>query len=68
MTYTGQTDARRKAAKKYREKTVDTLSATIPKGQKAKLKALAAEKGISLNAMLNQLTKYVLEHPEIIKS
>lgn len=40
-TYTGQTDARRKASAKYLKESVEDVRIRVPKGQKAVIKAHA---------------------------
>lgn len=68
MTYDKKySDAYKRAAKKYRRETVDSFSISTPKGQKAKLKALADTKGLSVNALVNQIINYTLTHPEILE-
>ena len=49
-TYTGQTDARRKASAKYLKESVEDIRIRVPKGDKAKVQAHAANMGESMNA------------------
>lgn len=48
-TYTGQTDARRKASAKYLKESVEDVRIRVPKGQKAIIKAHADQQGESMN-------------------
>lgn len=48
-TYTGQTDARRKASAKYLKESVEDVRIRVPKGQKAVIKAHAERQGESMN-------------------
>lgn len=48
-TYKGNTDARRKASRKYLTETVETIAIRVRKGDKEKIKAHAASLGMSLN-------------------
>ena len=51
-TYTGQTDARRKASAKYLKEMVDDVRIRVPKGQKAVIKEHAEKQGESMNAFV----------------
>jgi len=51
-TYTGQTDARRKASAKYLKESVEDIRIRIPKGRKEVVKAHAEKQGESLNAFV----------------
>jgi len=51
-TYTGQTDARRKASAKYLKESVEDIRIRIPKGRKDVVKAHAEKQGESLNAFV----------------
>ncbi|MDD6465382.1 MAG: hypothetical protein PUF75_05535 [Coprococcus sp.] len=51
-TYTGQTDARRKASAKYLKETVEDVRIRVPKGQKAVIKEHAEKQGESMNAFV----------------
>ena len=48
-TYTGQTDARRKATAKYLKESVEDVRIRVPKGQKAVIKSHAEQQGESMN-------------------
>ena len=48
-TYTGQTEARRRATAKYLRETVEDVRIRVPKGQKEIIKSHAAERGESMN-------------------
>ena len=48
-TYTGQTDARRKASAKYLKESVEDIRIRVPKGQKSIIKAHAEQQGESMN-------------------
>ena len=48
-TYKGNTDARRKANKKYLSETVEDIKIRVPKGRKAFYKSAADSAGLSLN-------------------
>lgn len=51
-TYTGQTEARRKASAKYLKESVEDVRIRVPKGQKAVIKAHAESQGESMNAFV----------------
>lgn len=51
-TYTGQTDARRKASAKYLKETVEDVRIRVPKGQKTVIKEHAEKQGESMNAFV----------------
>lgn len=51
-TYTGQTDARRKASAKYLKESVEDVRIRVPKGQKAVIKDHAEKQGESMNAFV----------------
>lgn len=51
-TYTGQTDARRKASAKYLKESVEDVRIRVPKGQKAIIKSHAEKQGESMNAFV----------------
>ena len=51
-TYTGQTDARRKASAKYLKESVEDVRIRVPKGQKAIIKDHAERQGESMNAFV----------------
>ena len=48
-TYSGQTEARRKANAKYLKESVEDIRIRVPKGQKDIIKAAAEQAGESLN-------------------
>ena len=48
-TYSGQTEARRRASAKYLKETVEDVRIRVPKGQKAVIKAHAESQGESMN-------------------
>lgn len=48
-TYSGQTEARRKANAKYLKESVEDIRIRVPKGQKDIIKAAAESVGESLN-------------------
>ena len=50
MTYTGNTDARRKAAAKYQQERVERLTVRIPKGGRDYYQEAANIAGMSFNA------------------
>ena len=51
-TYTGQTDARRKASAKYLKESVEDIRIRVPKGDKAKVQEHAAAMGESMNSFV----------------
>ncbi len=51
-TYTGQTDARRKASAKYLKESVEDIRIRVPKGNKAKVQEHAANMGESMNSFV----------------
>ncbi len=51
-TYTGQTEARRKASAKYLKESVEDVRIRVPKGQKAVIKTHAENQGESMNAFV----------------
>lgn len=51
-TYTGQTDARRKASAKYLKESVEDIRIRVPKGDKAKVQEHATAMGESTNAFV----------------
>ena len=66
MTYYGYNDARKRANKKYMTEKIDSVSLYTPKGKKSELQALASQRGVSLNALINKMIDYALTHPEIL--
>lgn len=55
--YKGQTEARRKASSKYLRDTVETIAFRVQKGEKDRLKEIAAQVGLSLNAFIDSAVK-----------
>lgn len=51
-TYTGQTDARRKASAKYLKESVEDIRIRVPKGNKAKVQEHANAMGESMNSFV----------------
>lgn len=51
-TYTGYTEARKKANEKYLKESVEDIRIRVPKGDKAKVQAHAATMGESTNAFV----------------
>jgi len=51
-TYTGQTDARRKASAKYLKEVVEDIRIRVPKGQKEVIKAHADKQDESMNTFV----------------
>lgn len=59
-------EAMKRARKKYRESKIDTLSMEIPKGSKERWKAAAAAKGKSLTAYITELIEAdIAKSPQI---
>ena len=55
--YQGFTDAKKKANSKYLKTTVETISFRVPKGEKDRLKGIASQAGLSLNAFIDTAVK-----------
>ena len=51
-TYTGYTEARKKATEKYLKESVEDIRIRVPKGDKAKVQAHAATMGESMNSFV----------------
>jgi predicted HicB family RNase H-like nuclease len=51
-TYTGQTEARRRASAKYLKESVEDIRIRVPKGQKAVIKAHAEKQNESMNGFV----------------
>lgn len=51
-TYTGYTEARKKANEKYLKESVEDIRIRVPKGDKAKVQEHAASMGESMNAFV----------------
>lgn len=60
-TYTGQTEARRKASAKYLKESVEDIRIRVPKGEKAIIKAHADNQGESMNAFVVRAIKETME-------
>lgn len=60
-TYTGQTDARRKASAKYLKESVEDIRIRVPKGDKAKVQEHAASMEESTNAFVIRAIKETME-------
>ena len=54
-------EANRKAVKKYNHDKVDMISVRVPKGEKAKIIALAKRNGESVNGMIIRLLRSEME-------
>lgn len=60
-SYTGQTEARRKASKKYLTETVEDVRIRVPKGQKSVIKSHAESQGESMNQFVTRAIKEAME-------
>ncbi|MCI9657199.1 MAG: hypothetical protein HFI14_01150 [Lachnospiraceae bacterium] len=60
-TYTGQTDARRRASAKYLKESVEDIRIRVPKGDKAKVQEHAASVGESMNAFVVRAINETME-------
>jgi len=60
-SYTGQTEARRKASAKYLKETVEDIRIRVPKGRKEALQAHAAQREESLNGFVNRAIDEAVE-------
>ncbi len=60
-SYTGQTDARRKASAKYLKETVEDIRIRVPKGRKAEIKAHADAMGESMNQFVVRAINETME-------
>ncbi len=54
-------EANRKAVKKYNHDKVDMITVRVPKGEKAKIIALAKRNGESVNGMIIRLLRSEME-------
>ena len=54
-------EANRKAVKKYNHDKVDMITVRVPKGEKAKIIALAKRNGESVNGMFIRLLRSEME-------
>ena len=61
-TYTGQTDARRKASAKYLKESVEDIRIRVPKGQKSIIKEHAEKQGESMNQFVIRSITETIEH------
>ena len=59
--YQGFTDAKKKANSKYLKNSVDTIAFRVPKGEKDRLKEIASQVGLSLNAFIDTAVKEKIE-------
>lgn len=59
--YQGFTDAKKKANSKYLKNTVETIAFRVPKGEKDRLKDIASQVGLSLNAFIDTAVKEKIE-------
>lgn len=53
-TYTGQTEARRKASQKYLKESVEDIRIRVPKGEKSKIQSHAAKMNESTNSFIKR--------------
>lgn len=60
-TYTGNTDARRRANAKYLSETVEDVRIRVQKGQKAIIKAHADNQGESMNQFVIRAINETME-------
>ena len=63
-TYTGNTDARRKASAKYLKESVEDVRIRVPKGQKAIIKAHADSQGESMNQFVIRAINETMERDQ----
>ena len=63
-TYTGNTDARRRANAKYLSETVEDGRIRVPKGQKAIIKAHADNQGESMNQFVIRAINEAMERDQ----
>ncbi len=56
------TDARRKASKKYLEEKVEDIRIRVPKGEKQRIKDYADKRGKSLNQFVTDAIQYSMNH------
>lgn len=64
-TYTGQTDARRKANAKYLKESVEDVRIRVPKGQKEIIKSHAEKQGESMNTFVIRAIDETMERDSI---
>ena len=60
-TYTGQTDARRKASAKYLKEAVEDVRIRVPRGQKAVIKNHSDRMGESMNSFVIRAINETME-------
>jgi len=60
-TYTGQTEARRKASAKYLKESVEDIRIRVPKGDKSRIQAHAAKMGESTNSFIKRAIDETIE-------
>ena len=60
-SYTGQTEARRRASAKYLKETVEDIRIRVPKGQKVIIKSHAENQGESMNAFVVRAINETME-------
>lgn len=61
-TYTGQTEARRKANAKYLKESVEDIRIRVPKGQKNIIKSHAKQQGESMNSFVVRAINETMKH------
>lgn len=60
-TYTGYTEARKKANEKYLKESVEDIRIRVPKGQKAVIREYAKKKEESMNAFIIRAINETIE-------
>ena len=60
-TYTGYTEARKKANEKYLKESVEDIRIRVPKGDKAKVQEHAATMGESMNSFVGRAIDETME-------
>ena len=55
--YRGSSDATRRAVAKFHKEKIDTIAYRVPKGEKDRLKDIASQVGLSLNAFIDSAVK-----------
>lgn len=63
-TYTGYTDARKRANEKYLKESVEDIRIRVPKGQKAVIKAHAEANGESMNQFVIRAITETMERDD----
>lgn len=66
MTYNGYNDAKKRANNKYLSEKVDSITIRVPKGKKNQIASYAEQHELSVNAAINKMIEYCLEHPEML--